>query len=378
MIRTKPAPHLLNVFGPEFPGYAQKILYRSTRQNGAPVAVSGFVIEPTVKWAGPGPTPTIAFAPGTRGQADACAPSRGIGLTGQVDPANSAIGLNYEIPMYEAAAAQGIRVVVTDYIGLGTPGVHTYLNRYEQGHALIDAARAALAVTKAPADSLVAFIGYSQGGGAAASAAELAGTYGEGVNVAGTYAGAPPANPMPVMQAVDGSSIMPVLGYSINSFIEADPAKVKPVFDRVFNERGQAFLEDTKRSCIGDASLRWGFTQTKTLTKSGRSLYDVVSADPELLAIIAEHRVGNNRPVNAPIRVANSVSDDIIPYGQARQMANDMCAAGGTVQMVSIQQPSILPGLGGNHAIPILTDAVPAMNYIIDRFHGRPAPNTCA
>lgn len=377
VIRTKPAPHLLNVLGPEFPGYAQKILYTSTKQNGDKVAVSGFVIEPSVKWDGPGPTPTLAFAPGTRGQADACAPSRGVGLAGQFDPASGALGLNYEIPMYQAAAAQGMRVVVTDYIGLGTPGVHTYLNRIEQAHALIDAARAALNVSRAPEGAPVGFFGYSQGGGAAASAAELVARYGSELNVVGTYAGAPPAHPTQVLQAVDGGNIMAVLGYAINSFIESDPDRAKPVFDRVLNARGQAFLEDTKHSCLADAALRWAGTETSALTKSGLSLHDVAMRDPEVRAIFNEHRVGNNAPISAPIRAAISVNDDVIPHGQAVQMAADMCAAGGAVQLVSIQQPPILPGSGGNHVVPYLTDAVPALGYIADRFLGKPAPNTC-
>lgn len=75
--------------------------------------------------------PTIVFAPGTRGQADACAPSRGMALNAEIDPVSAAVGFNYELPLFQIAAAKGMRVVVTDYIGLGTPGVHTYLNRYE-------------------------------------------------------------------------------------------------------------------------------------------------------------------------------------------------------------------------------------------------------
>ena len=65
--------------------------------------------------------------------------------------------------MVQMLLDDGYRVVVTDYMGLGTDGLHTYLNRVDQGHALIDAARA----TAKPHEK-VAFWGYSQGGGAAA------------------------------------------------------------------------------------------------------------------------------------------------------------------------------------------------------------------
>ncbi|MDY5786215.1 MAG: lipase, partial [Corynebacterium sp.] len=87
VLRRQAAPHLLNILGPDFPGYAEKILYSSTTVHGERVATSGFVIQPANPWRGPGPTPTVVFAPGTRGSGDACAPSRGPWLTAQLDAA---------------------------------------------------------------------------------------------------------------------------------------------------------------------------------------------------------------------------------------------------------------------------------------------------
>lgn len=55
------------------------------------------------------------------------------------------VGVNYESAFAFAFLAQGVRVFVTDYIGLGTPGVHTYVNRAEEAHAMLDGARAARA-----------------------------------------------------------------------------------------------------------------------------------------------------------------------------------------------------------------------------------------
>ncbi|WP_284522663.1 lipase family protein [Corynebacterium aquatimens] len=95
----------------------------------------------------------------------------------------------------------GYRVVVIDYIGLGSEGTHTYLNRVEQGHALIDAARA----TAKPGEK-VGFWGYSQGGGAAAAAAELVADYAPELNVVGTFAGAPPADPIAVLEQAPRAS----------------------------------------------------------------------------------------------------------------------------------------------------------------------------
>lgn len=119
ILRTQPAPHLLNILGADFYGYAERILYTSTTVAGEIIPVSGVIIEPANPWRGNGPRPTVVFGPGTRGAGDACAPSRGPWMLGQVDFEKGALGTNYELLSYHAAALLGMRVVVTDYIGLG-------------------------------------------------------------------------------------------------------------------------------------------------------------------------------------------------------------------------------------------------------------------
>lgn len=115
------------------PYKAQRILYSSKNRTGKDIAVSGIVIEPKRAWSGKGQRPIIAYAPGTQGISDDCAPSWNI--------ANS-IG-DYEQLFFKSFLAKGYAVVVTDYEGLGTPGAHTYMDRVSQGHAVLDSARAA-------------------------------------------------------------------------------------------------------------------------------------------------------------------------------------------------------------------------------------------
>ena len=64
----------------------------------------------------------------------------------------------------------------------------------------------------AAADSPIGFDGYSQGGGAAAGAADHAATYAPELNVKGTFAGAPPADLLEVVKAVDNHMIAGVAG----------------------------------------------------------------------------------------------------------------------------------------------------------------------
>ena len=69
----------------------------------------------------------------------------------------------------------------------------------------------------------MAFWGYSQGGGAAASAAELAPSYAPDLHVVGTYAGAPPADLEELFPYADGSALVGAVGYALNSVITTYP-----------------------------------------------------------------------------------------------------------------------------------------------------------
>lgn len=347
--------------------------YTSTLMNGAPTTVTGMVFEPKVPWNGPGERPTIVYAPGTRGAGDQCAPSRAL-----VAPTDNPVDQRYDaasIRMYEYAVAQGVRVAVTDYIGLGTPGHHTYVNNIEEAHAVIDAARAALKLAGAPAHAPVGFAGYSQGGGAAAAAGEYAATYAPELNVKGTFAGAPPADLFEVMNAVDGSALVHVLGYAINGFAERSPEFSHEIVDEL-NPRGREFLTDASTFCLRESMSTWGNVRTKELTNSGESFAELLRRKPVASRMLHEQRLGQHA-LNAPMLVMNSPTDDIIPYQQSRTMARDFCAAGGTVQFEDARAVNIRPGSGTNHAAPTVRSILRGTNYLIDRFRGVPAPTNC-
>ena len=137
--------------------------------------------------------PVISYAHGTTGSADACAPSRGYDTRGIV---------SYAYPLLRRWLKAGYAVVRTDYDGLGTPGVHTYVVGRSEGRAVLDVVRAAQRLGAGPtAASPVGFYGYSQGGGGAAQAAQLAASYAPELQVKGTAAGGIPADMIAVGRA---------------------------------------------------------------------------------------------------------------------------------------------------------------------------------
>ena len=135
------------------------------------------------------------------------------GMTVFTDP-SPGISANQELPSSAVWSGLGARVLVVDYIGLGTPGIHTFANRIEGAHAVLDAARAANALAGVEADAPVVFWGYSQGGGATAAAAEMQPTYAPELNLKGTWAGGPVADLAAILERIDGALIGGVVGSS--------------------------------------------------------------------------------------------------------------------------------------------------------------------
>lgn len=174
--------------------------------------------------------------------------------------------------------------------------------------------------------------GYSQGGGAAAGAAEHAATYAPELNVKGTFAGAPPADLLEVVKAVE----------------------------------------------------HWENTDTRTLTKDGRSFSEIAESDPCLRDVLtnSHYRLGT-RALNAPMLVLNAAHDDTIPYDQSREMAASYCALGGAdgahapVQFITDPMPEIAPKTAANHAVPMFSQAGTAFSWIVDRCNRVAAPNSC-
>src|SRR5712691_918266 len=156
---------------------AWQILYLSVNVSGARLAVSGTVLVPTA--AHPGIRPVVAYASGTQGWGDQCAPSREM-ASGTFDEQFAVNNL----------LTKGWAVAVTDYPGLGTPGDEAYNVGIPEGHAVLDVMLAATAVPGAglSASAPMAIEGYSQGGGAADWAAQEQPSYARGMNLKGVAA----------------------------------------------------------------------------------------------------------------------------------------------------------------------------------------------
>lgn len=351
------------------PALAQRLIYQTVDVQGRPVATSGALYDSTAPWAGAGPRPTVVIGPGTQGQGDACAPSRHLESGVGVNPRSGGPVVSYEEAFALALAGQGFRVMVVDYIGLGTPGVHSYADRVDQAHAMLDGARAARELT---GDAPVVFWGHSQGGGASAAAAELAPEYAPDVDVRAAYASAPPADLLAVLDHIDGSSLTGAIGFAINGMTDRYPA-LQNVVDGHLNDAGRRALDDLSGLCLADTRAGYGGRTTNEWTMTGQRLGEIIRDEPAALQVLDHQRIGNRTPA-VPVMLAGGIHDDIIPLGQVEQLGRDWCGSGATVHFHHETTP---PVRGITHAAAAVTNFPLALQFVHDRLAGLPAPNDC-
>ena len=345
-------------------GDARLLAFASTMEDGTLAPVGAVLYEPHEPWTGEGERPTVVVAPGTVGQADRCAPSR---TFAQEDDAH--------VGQAQTLMGQGYRVIVTDYIGLGGPGIHTYANRIEQGRTVLDAARAALAADGLAGDSPVGLWGYSQGGGAVASAAEMAPTYAPGLNIRATFAGAPPADLAQVLTQIDGSLIMGAIGYAVNGFLARNP-DLAPLMTRVLSPRGAETLAGLADDCIMDSVDRTGLRSTTGWTADGRPLSEHFAEHPEIVEVLDNNLIGTMKPEH-PVLVINGSNDDVIPAAQAEQLARDWCDLGAEVVYRADNIPPLAPGMAINHSLPMMAANDAALDFMAAAFAGESTGSTC-
>lgn len=153
------------------------VLYKSLSLNNEETAVSGWIIVPDGR-PSEGERGIVAWAHGSKGIADRCAPTRQSILT-------RSPGLSFEgVPLLSNFLEAGLTVVATDYEGLGTPGRHPYGVGESEARSILDIIRAAPHLDSSAGGRAV-ILGFSQGGRSAVFANEFAPSYAPDVEITG-------------------------------------------------------------------------------------------------------------------------------------------------------------------------------------------------
>lgn len=336
-----------------------RILYTSTNGVGGHdrmVAVSGALYLPDGTMPGGG-WPIVAWAHGTTGIADVCAPSwRGQSRRDQV--------------YLDAWLSHGFAVVATDYEGLGTPGIHPYLLWRPEGYGVLDAVRAALHRHPQQLRNQVVVVGQSQGSGAALGATFLSPTYAPELHVLGTVATGlvvtfhPDAHvklPPKPAQYTDPTLMDPA--YAILRIAGTDRSLHPEVDTAEFiTAKGRPLLHAALTSCVHDLfdlSAREKLTGAQVFTGNLAAIDSDMEANFEFPSA--------RMPV--PIFVGTGLADGEAGTAQQYNAVAGMCAAGTSVEWHTY------PGLTHNGAVNgSLQDSLPFVQRLMA---GKAAQASC-
>ena len=331
------------------PATIWRILYHSRTRTGADIAVSGFAIVPLTPVAPGAKRAVYAWAHGSQGQGDQCAPSRQI---------------RDNLPPYGGIEiGQGVAIVATDYEGLGTPGEPTYLVGESEGHTVLDSIRAAEQLPGVGPAGPVIIAGQSQGGGAALWAAQLARSYAPGLDLRGVAALAPaaefqdilPADHHPPFSGYLGNLLMAVDGLRSSYGTAVDPSLV--LTRAAYDELGTVAKE-----CVAQTISRWQHAPVDA----------VLARDPESVPSIANilnsESPGSTNP-GVPIYLAQGQQDQQIPLQVTVDLNATYCRLGATVTR------RVYPGVDHDGVVDAAASDI--MGWIADRYAGRPATSSC-
>jgi pimeloyl-ACP methyl ester carboxylesterase len=328
-----------------------RVLYRSTGLKGEPILVSGVVIVPR----GPPPLggrPIVAWAHPTSGIVPRCAPSLAIFLFQQIQGLRSMV-------------ARGYIVAATDYPGLGTPGPHPYLVGESEGRAVLDIVRVARDLPGAGGTKDFTLWGHSQGGQAVLFAGQLAPTYAPDLHLLGVAAAAPATDLATLMSddinSVGGKNITAMTLWSWHRVYGA-------ALDGVLDPRALPVIDRLARECIeGPFDIFIRQRTERPLQEYFLTVPDPTKREP--WRSLLEKNSAGTLAAGMPVFLAQGTVDQIIRPAVTRAYMSRLCKAGSPVKMVT------LPNIGHGRAAQASTMA--AVNWMTDRFAGKPAPNDC-
>lgn len=313
MLRSEPLEPLL---GLAQAGTSVRILYTSTdgMDGKSTVVVSGAYFTPKGA-APPGGWPLVAWAHGTTGVADTCAPSWN--PRSQRDAA-----------YLNAWLDQGYAIVATDYQGLGTPGPHPYLAVRPEAYSMLDSIRSVLKAFPDVANRII-IVGQSQGGQAAFATLGFAPAYAPELNIRGGVATGvpflgqatlqPPATP-PIAEKAD-----PTVAYSLYIGIMIQQQDPTQATTQLVTPRAVPLFDEARTTCVGPlfhAVSVAGLSRANALTPAFRQAFAAVLPGMEYSTL--------HLPV--PLFVGTGELDHDVPPASQLALVRSACAQGSVIE----------------------------------------------
>ncbi|HAV4460828.1 lipase family protein [Acinetobacter baumannii] len=306
------------------------LTYKMLGQSGQEVQATSLVFTPNT----PPPVggwPIVVWAHGTTGVADVCAPSKAALADSTKD-------------LISKLLAAGYVVVAPDYEGLGTPGIHPFLNVKSEAFSITDAVVAArnyLSQRNLLTSKKWVTVGHSQGGHAALGAAQYASR--AQLDYKGTVAVAPASNLGFILIAGEQSVANATLDKKITMYAQLDTytalvtagiRNTQPTFDypQVFTPQISSIAQQAETICSGPLGQTFGAGMTQYATEHNGTLDGYTRTQPNFMAVplVKTFLDKDSQPlqvkVTTPIIIYQGLADSTVP-----KVATDILISNATV-----------------------------------------------
>lgn len=328
-------------------GQAVRVLYRSEREDGTPTVSSGMVFFPAQD-SNVANRPVVAWAHGTIGLGNDCAPSRsGNPLA--------------DITWLEQMLSRGWVVAATDYAGLGTAGTSRYLIGGDEARDVLNSVRAARQLDPRAGDRFGLF-GHSQGGHSALWSANAAAMYAPELELVGTAAGAPAAELSQLFAEQYNGAVAWVIGPDVTvAWPEAYP---NLDLSAAIGERGLRDAKQIAQECAqqsGEGALARSTLKEQYFKTNPMSL-------PSWQQVASEQTPPPLTPYQ-PLLLVQSLTDQVVLPNTTALLIQRSCAAGSTVETLWLNEIT--------HQQTAITAGPTVVDWLGDRFEAKPAGNSC-
>ncbi len=344
LIRTVPLNPELSVAGA---ARAYRILYSTTDQHNSPAVSTGVVFVPPGE-APPGGWPVIAWAHGTVGLGDDCTPSA------QPRSARDNEYLSHWLN-------ESYVVVGSDYTGLGTPGLMSYLNSVATAHAIIDSVIAAHHMNL-PLSPKWALVGQSQGGAAAVASARWATEFskGSGLDYRGVVATGTPANIDDVIITAGPDMVLPPglgpIASAYTAYILAGFRELRPDVNSVLTPAGLTAANQAETLCTAPLSAAVaGLTPPQFFSAPLASL-------PGMRGALADFMGTPIAGYDRPIFLGVGLKDRDVPPSSTLKFADQLKANGQDVALYVYPED--------DHSSTVLTSMADSTPFLQAQFAG--------
>lgn len=306
------------------------LTYKMLGQSGQEVQATSLVFTPNT----PPPAggwPIVVWAHGTTGVADACAPSKAALEDSTKD-------------LISKLLAAGYVVVAPDYEGLGTAGLHPFLNVKSEAFSITDAVVATrnyLSQRNLLTSKKWLTVGHSQGGHAALSAAQYASR--AQLDYKGTVAVAPASNLGFILIAGEQAVANATLDKKIPMYAQLDTytalvtagiRNAQPSFDysQVFTSQTASTAQQAETICAGPLAQTFAVNMQTYAATHGGTLDGYTRTQTNFMGvpIVKTFLDKDSQPLQAkvttPIIIYQGLADTTVP-----KVATDILISNATV-----------------------------------------------